>query len=555
MITIKDLQYKLVSSMEKIFPYTKIDELEEYNSYATVKGDVTSFQFVYTKKFIPNQNNSIVDFKLKINSQLKEYVNVRQVDNVPVLFPCYPDRNDNNYISKEVGLYPDILKELDEYIIFTPYRTKSLWIDVTIPIDIEAGNYAIELEFEGDESKVIKSSFNLQVIDLCLKEQQLIHTEWVHYDCLADFYNVAMFSDKHLEIIKNFLQTAVKRGVNTILIPIHTPPLDTKEGTERTTSQLVDISVINGEYYFNFTRFCNFINMCRELGVKYFEMAHLFTQWGAKHAPSIYADVDGKYTRIFGWETEALGKAYTEFLEGYLTELKKVLEDLGIAKNTIFHISDEPNLEQLPFYTKAAAYVKPLLEGYKVVDALSDIEIYRKCENMKPIPSNDHIEPFLTEEIEGLWVYYCNSQCVDVANRFIAMPSVRNRILGVQLYKYDIEGFLHWGFNFYNSKYSLNKVDPYSCTDADCGFPSGNQFLVYPGKNLKPVESIRIMVLQEALNDLRLFRMLEEKTSKDYVMGIIEKDVDPITFSKYPLDNNYLINLRKEVIRELLNHK
>lgn len=554
MIAMKDLQYKLVSSLEKIFADTKIDELVEYDSCAMVKGDVTSFQFVYNKKFIPNEHNSSMDFKLKINSKLKEYISVRQVDNVPVLFPCYPERNDDNYISKKAGLYPDILRELDEYIIFNPRRTKALWIDVTIPTDIGAGDYVIELEFEGDEKEVVKTSFNLQVIDICLKEQQLIHTEWFHYDCLGDFYNVEMFCDKHLEIIKNFLQTAVKRGVNTILIPIHTPPLDTKEGTERTTSQLVDISVINGEYRFDFTRFCNFINMCREVGVKYFEMAHLFTQWGAKHAPSIYADVDDKYTRIFGWETDAFGKEYKAFLTVYLTELKKVLEDLGIAKNTIFHISDEPNMEQLPFYTKAASFVRPLLEGYKVVDALSDIEIYKKCEYMKPIPSNDHIEPFLNEEIEGLWVYYCNSQCVDVANRFIAMPSVRNRILGIQLYKYDIEGFLHWGYNFYSSKYSLNKIDPFSCTDADCGFPSGNQFLVYPGKDLKPVESIRIMVLQEALNDLRLFKMLEEKTSKEYVMGIIEKDIEPITFSKYPMDNSYLINLREQVIKELSNH-
>ena len=37
-------------------------------------------------------------------------------------------------------------------------------------------------------------------------------------------------------------------------------------------------------------------------------------------------------------------------------------------------------------------------------------------------------------------------------NRFIAMPSGRNRVGGFLLYKYGINGFLHWGFNFYYSQ-------------------------------------------------------------------------------------------------------
>ena len=46
------------------------------------------------------------------------------------------------------------------------------------------------------------------------------------------------------------------------------------------------------------------------------------------------------------------------------------------------------------------------------------------------------------------WVYYCCGQGYKVSNRFIAMPAWRNRILGVQLYKYKMEVFLHWGYNF-----------------------------------------------------------------------------------------------------------
>ena len=41
---------------------------------------------------------------------------------------------------------------------------------------------------------------------------------------------------------------ATDHGINMILIPVLTPPLDTAEGGERTTVQLVDITYENGKF-------------------------------------------------------------------------------------------------------------------------------------------------------------------------------------------------------------------------------------------------------------------------------------------------------------------
>src|SRR5690554_7174209 len=40
------------------------------------------------------------------------------------------------------------------------------------------------------------------------------------------------------------------------------------------------------------------VEMCNRLGIEYFEFSHLFTQWGAAHAPKIMALVDGKLQQI-----------------------------------------------------------------------------------------------------------------------------------------------------------------------------------------------------------------------------------------------------------------
>ena len=45
------------------------------------------------------------------------------------------------------------------------------------------------------------------------------------------------------------------------------------------------------------------------------------------------------------------------------------------------------------------------------------------------------------------------------SNRFIAMPSYRTRSIGMQMFGYGIKGFLHWGYNFYNTQYSREQIN------------------------------------------------------------------------------------------------
>lgn len=56
----------------------------------------------------------------------------------------------------------------------------------------------------------------------------------------------ARSSPASLGLIGNYMDAAVKCGVNMILTPVLTPPLDTAVGTERPTVQLVDIEVRDG---------------------------------------------------------------------------------------------------------------------------------------------------------------------------------------------------------------------------------------------------------------------------------------------------------------------
>ena len=134
------------------------------------------------------------------------------------------------------------------------------------------------------------------------------------------------------------------------------------------------------------------------------------------------------------------------------------------------------------------------------------------------------------------------------------MPSHRERILGVQMYKYNIVGFLHWGYNFYNCQYSYYPIDPYGTTDGDGFVPAGDTFQVYPGKDGEPVESIRMMVFDECIADMRALKMLESLTSREHVLALIQEGFDrEITFYDYPRNDDYLPTLREKVNAEIMD--
>lgn len=541
--------FTLAGSLEKVLPKQAPSSLSSGASLSGLWGETLSFQLAY-RCDSDEYDTASFHYRLEIDSPLHADIRVRKVELVPCSYPCHGVWDDD-YLTTEPGLLPDLLVPLDlgQAVKAVPAQWRSLWIDVKLRGSLPAGKYPVTLTARNREGGFLwEDTIYIEVIPHHLPPQRLLHTEWFHADCLADYYGVPVFSEEHWRIIDNFMAAAADHGINMLLTPIFTPPLDTAIGGERTTVQLVDVHVEDGRYTFDFGRLERWINLCRKHGIDHLEISHLFTQWGAEHAPKIIARVNGRPERIFGWDTEAAGEAYTAFLHDFLPQLKDFLKRQGVFERTWFHISDEPHDHQKETYAAAKAVVKDLLSDCRVIDALSSYDIYTEGIVEKPIPCNDHIQPFIDAGVPHLWTYYCTVQALQVSNRFIAMPSSRNRILGVQLYLHQMEGFLHWGFNFYNSQHSVKPINPYLVTDAGEAFPSGDPFLVYPAPDGTAYDSIRGMILKEALYDLRAMQKLETLAGRHTVERLIHEDTEGrISFTAYPKGSQYLIRLRDKI--------
>ena len=240
-------EMKPLSSLEKVFPDETPVYRMECQMLSGLWGETVSFQVAYTGDFVMRERLDV-----RVVSELAEHVHVRTVEMVPV-GRATNGIVDDNYLKTTSGLYPDLLKDLkDGKVIVYSRQWRSLWVDVDITNEIPAGEYEIELQLIKEGEVVCSAKQKVTVIGTELPKLDIMHTEWMHADCLADYYHVEVFSEEHWKLLENYFQEYVKRDCNMMLTPLFTSPLDTAIGLERTTCQLIDVEVKDGEYVFGF---------------------------------------------------------------------------------------------------------------------------------------------------------------------------------------------------------------------------------------------------------------------------------------------------------------
>ncbi len=531
---------RLISSLEKIYDTDKMPSVV-LEKFSMLRNEKKSFQMAVEAS---GESEAVIGVESDFSKVL-----IYSVENVRSDFPMNDENADDYFRFSKSGYYPDLLLPVSDTVSLKK-GINVFWFEVD-GRDAAVGNHRIEVSV--DEKSVCVEA---EIIDAELDFSDFAYTCWFHTDCLMSYYKFDAFSDEYWRVTENFLKTACEYGMNCVLTPIFTPPLDTEVGKERPTVQLVDVTVTKGEYSFNFDKLTRWIEMAERCGVKYFELSHLYTQWGARNASKIMATVDGEYKRIFGWDTKANGKAYRSFLSVFAVEIGKYFENKGLKDRVFVHVSDEPNIGVLFNYGRASRHIHRIFDGYKVIDALSDYLFYKLKIVTTPIPANDHIDKFIGN-VDGLWTYYCSGQRNHyVSNRFFCNESLRTRVIGYQMYKYNIRGFLQWGYNFYYTQLSKALVDPFKVTDAGGKFPSGDSFMVYPAPDGTPYHSLRLKVFFDGLQDMAALRTLEKLAGKKTCTDIIEeKGKYNLTFREYPHENDWLLDTRERVngtIRNML---
>ena len=432
--------------------------------------------------------------------------------------------------------------------------TQSVWI--TANEDgalLDAGEHEVKICVislkTGEELACHRLTVTL--IDAILPENDLLYTNWVHYDCLSESHGVPLWSDAFFDLLGKYLTNAAKHGMNTLLTPAFTPALDTPVGTERMNVQLVRVILDGGGYRFDFSLLRRFIRVAKAVGIRYFEHCHLFSQWGAERAINIYGEENGKQVRLFGWETLATDPAYAKFLTQYLTAFLSLAREEGIEDDLLFHISDEPHAHHLESYSNALRIVEKPLAGQRLGDALSDYDFYRHGLVKLPIVDMANAKDF-DGRCDQMMLYYTGGESQPgMSNRLLTNAPQKIRILGLHLFRYRAKGFLHWGYNYTYGRMSQGIFNP--ATDP-CFYKNipGVTYLVYPDGNAALMPSLREKQMCEAMNDYRALRLLESRIGHAAVLRICEevlgKEIDYVTV---PDSGERMLALRERINLEI----
>ena len=543
-------------SLARIFPQGEVPPHSD--SFTALRNEPLSFQIGYTVEEAPNAT-----FYLRIQSDLP--ISLYDEGCVPLITTAnavlteqyapgtFPDlllprpvnpplepihnayRRATNTVSEQSGRIPQIA-----------YRgtIRALWLTVNEDGKrLAAGDYPITVEFYNVRSELIGScTVTVRLLAATLPHQTLCYTNWFHCDCLADTYGVELWSEEFYRVFRHQVTAAARHGMNMLLTPTFTPALDTRVDTERMTAQLVDVTLTDGVYSFGFDKLKRYIDEARSCGIRYFELAWLFTQWGARYAPKVMATVNGKYRHLFGWHTDANSKKYMAFLQAYLPALRDFLRTEGLEKRVLFHISDEPDASNIEQYRRASDMVRELIGDCMLGDALSHYEIYEQGLLNRPIVMTTHAHDFVGRA-KHLWCYYTGGELQEGAsNRLIINTTERNRMLGVQMYMCRMEGFLHWAYNFYYGTMSQGLFNPLTEPHAN-----GSTYMVYPNTDGTAIPSVRMKTFYEAINDMRALQRLERLRGRRFTEALVREHYGDVTMLTHPESADKLLALRAAV--------
>ena len=440
------------------------------------------------------------------------------------------------------GLVPDPLWPTNRVQI-GPAESRSFWITLTVPPGVKPGPLplTVQLGLPGLKRQV-DLPVTLNVSELVLQPRRnfpIIH--WWRGEATWDYYQTGMFDERWYRITRAQLEDMLAHGSDVVYVPMF---FDRRETFKRPCQLLIVTEPQPGKYEFDWSEVRKFVAMCREIGFQQFEWSHLWIYWGVENPVRIYTKKSGEYVMLWPPDISGFSDTFLNFLKQFLPEFHAFLAKEGLLEHSYFHLSDEPGGGQhLANYKRARQILREQAPWMKVMDALSDIQYGRQGLTDIPIPIVSAAQAYIDEKIPH-WVYYCCAPHGPWLNRFMDTPLAKIRMSGLLFYRLGAKGFLHWGFNYWHLMEREAIGDPFQ--DASNGLwpeiPFGDPFMIYPGPDGQPLDSIRWEVFAEALQDYAILQSAGVKPEDPMLQEIH-------SYAAFPKDESWHLQTMEKILR------
>lgn len=502
------IQFEAVDPLQKIFPESNyFSPMEAHIDVA--RGEHASFQFAV------RANADIKNLQVNVLAPKNGENSLSQIEKGFVGFVkvgrTNPEPSKDAYAPLS-GYFPDpILYKKHTDIKFG--NTQPIWISIAIPKDAETGLYSGNVEITGkiDGKTFSKTkSFEIEVFKPVIEKTSLWVTNWFFLDRLNYLNNnepVEKHSDLYWELSEVMAKMLARYRQNVAMI---SPFEHTKFTYE------------NNKWTFDFSNFNKMVNLFIDEGViGRLEGGHFGSRldgnWSGPFG--LYVPVPGddeKDKKLFPLEETRTQTFYASFLPAFVDNIKKN----GWDSLYVQHIADEPIDANVDSYIRISKFLKSLVPELKIIEACHTHQLENMVDIWVPQMNflKDGLDFYHEQQEKGseAWYYTCLAPKGEWANRFVELPLIKTRLLHWINYKYQIPGYLHWGFNFWGSNSGIitaeNPYEDVSGMIVSSGniLPGGDCWITYPAyKTIYP--SIRLEAMRDGIVDYELLKMYQKK--------------------------------------------
>lgn len=408
--------------------------------------------------------------------------------------------------------YPDILSN-GKTVSVKSHCTQVIWVSFAVSEAANRGDYEISVAVKTSGGE-FRATVNLTVYSVTLPEPKngafsheyfFSATEYFSYknestdiaERLDGFYRYERYSDQWWSLMETIAKTMKDLRANVFWLP--SLELLCDAGSRRVGAK---------EWQLNFELIDRMVEIFLKNGSFYRIVIkdHIDPADGTEIKA---IDENGKLCRfkVFDEDSEAWASAFYGGLYRHFSEK-------GWLHLLFMHLQDEPHHTQ--YWKWAREKCRVYLPGISCGEPLDTHEVATQMDGFFDlyIPRIDIYakDPdfYRQRQKEGkaLWCYTC---CYPEEhhwlNRFIDQPHVYCRLIPWACFSQGITGYLHWGFNYWDSEI-LSGVQP------GARF-KGDGFIVYPdAENNSLALSARAVATRDGIQEYELLVMLAEKAPK-----------------------------------------
>ncbi|MBR2638090.1 MAG: DUF4091 domain-containing protein [Bacteroidaceae bacterium] len=375
--------------------------------------------------------------------------------------------------------------------------SRGLWLTVQVPADIKPGSYTGSVTVTA-AGKSIKRNYTIKVLSRTLPEpsQWRFHLDfWQNPYAVARVHNVELWSPKHFELLRPYMQKLASAGQKVITATLTHKPWN-GQTYDAFGSMVTWVRKADGTWWYDFTIFDKWVEFMMDCGIDKEITCFSMIPW--RLAFRYYDQATDSHKEMNCAPGE---DAYAEFWGGMLKEFAAHLKEKGWFEKTYISM-DERSLEQMQAAIKVikdyAPGMKISMAGLYHPEIEADITDY--CLDIETYKSYTP-ELIARRRSEGKISTYYTCCSAEYPNLFTFTDPADAEFIALEALARDLDGYLRWAYNSWT-------VEP----EKDSRFtawPAGDTYVIYPYS----VSSIRWERLVQGIQQFEKYKILMDEAN------------------------------------------